>query len=50
MYLEVPGDPSNHQNKRNQKVTQVVITGDIQFDSGERPNGLKCDIHVFCKD
>jgi hypothetical protein len=50
MYLEEPGDPSSHKNKRNQKITQVVITGDIQFDTGEQPNGLKCDIHVFCMD
>jgi hypothetical protein len=42
------GDPKKHKNA-NRKVTRVVITGDISFDSGERPGGFKCDIRATCK-
>jgi hypothetical protein len=50
MYPKDPSDPSSHKNRKNQKVIQVVITGDIQFDSREHPDGLKCEVHVYCKD
>ncbi|MCM3871187.1 MAG: hypothetical protein ND895_10915 [Pyrinomonadaceae bacterium] len=31
------------------KIVRVVITGDIEYDSGGvKPDGLKCEIHVFC--
>jgi hypothetical protein len=46
-----PRDPNEHQKHKNQnkKITQVVITGDINFDSGDHPNGLRCDISILCK-
>lgn len=46
-----PRDPNNHKKHKNQnkKITQVVITGDINFDSGAHPNGLLCDITILCK-
>ena len=50
MYPPDAGDPSKHKNKNNQKVVQVVITGDIKLDSGVNNNGLKFEIHVICKD
>lgn len=49
VYPQDPTDPKKHKNS-NMKITRVVITGDITFDSGaERPNGLKCKITAFCK-
>ena len=46
-----PRDPNEHKKHKNQnkKITQVVITGDINFDSGDHPNGLRCDISILCK-
>ena len=41
-------DPKKHRNP-NKKITRVRITGDINFDSGEHPSGLKCEIHTTCK-
>lgn len=46
-----PADPSNgrkHSNP-NKKITRVVITGDISFDSGDQPSGLKCEIRAICR-
>jgi hypothetical protein len=48
VYLPDPANPKKHKNA-SKKVTQVVITGDINFDSGDHPNGLKCEIKVFVK-
>jgi len=32
------------------KIVRVVITGDIEYDSGGvKPAGLQCEIHVFCE-
>lgn len=46
-----PQDPSNGRKHRNpnKKITKVVITGDIHFDSGDHPDGLKCEIRATCK-
>ncbi|MDQ1639702.1 MAG: hypothetical protein QOF62_3041 [Pyrinomonadaceae bacterium] len=46
-----PRDLNDHKKHKNQnkKVTRVLITGDITFDSGEHPNGLHCEITAFCK-
>jgi hypothetical protein len=41
-------EPKKHKNE-NKKITRVLITGDINFDSGDHPNGLRCDITTFCK-
>jgi hypothetical protein len=49
MYPADPRDPGSHKNKDNQKVTRVMITGDISYDSGDHPSGLHCDITVTCK-
>ncbi len=49
MYPADPSDPRKHKNKNNQKVTRVVITGDITFDSGDHPSGLTCEIKTICK-
>ena len=48
-YPKDPADPKKHKNKNNQKVTRVLITGDISFDSGDHPSGLTCEITTFCK-
>jgi hypothetical protein len=46
-----PQDPSNGRKHRNQskKITRVVITGDISFDSGDHPSGLTCEIKAICR-
>lgn len=49
IYPADPGDPGSHKNKDNQKVTRVIITGDISYDSGDHPNGLTCEIHTYTK-
>lgn len=47
-YTQDPSDPRKHKNP-NKKITRVTITGDISFDSGERPEGIKCSISTICK-
>jgi len=48
VYPKDPSAPKKHKNQ-NKKVTRVVITGDIAFDSGEQPNGISCSITASCK-
>jgi hypothetical protein len=48
VYPKEPGEPKKHKN-HTKKVTRVVITGDIAFDSGEQLNGIKCEIKASCK-
>jgi hypothetical protein len=48
VYPKDSNDGKKHKNQ-NMKVTRVLITGDIDFDSGEHPNGLRCEITTFCK-
>ena len=48
VYPKDPANPKKHKHQ-NKTVTRVLITGDINFDSGEHPNGLKCEITTFCK-
>ena len=48
IYVKDPLDPKSHKNA-NKKITRVVISGDISFDSGDRPDGLKCTITTTCK-
>jgi hypothetical protein len=43
-----PADPRSHRNP-NRKITRVVITGDISYDSGDHPEGLRCTITTTCK-
>jgi hypothetical protein len=33
----------------DRKITRIVITGDMNFDSGDHPDGLRCDITVLCR-
>ena len=46
-----PTDPSNGRKHGNpsKKITRVVITGDITFDSDEHPSGLTCVIKAICR-
>jgi hypothetical protein len=48
VYRKVSGDPTKYRNA-NKKITRVVITGDISYDSQDHPNGLKCEITATCK-
>jgi hypothetical protein len=48
VYPKEPSNPKKHKNQ-SKKVTRVVITGDIAFDSGDRPNGISCEIRASCK-
>jgi hypothetical protein len=43
---EAPHTYANAQRK----IVRVVITGDIEYDSGgEKPDGLKCKIVISCR-
>lgn len=48
LYPKDPTDPNSHKNS-NRKITRVVITGEIVFDSGEHPEGLRCEIKTTTK-
>ncbi|HZI85295.1 MAG TPA: hypothetical protein VFD48_00565 [Pyrinomonadaceae bacterium] len=49
IYEQDPKASHKHQNQ-NKKIVRVVITGDINFDSGaEKPGGIKCEIKAFCR-
>jgi hypothetical protein len=47
VYLADQLDPRSHKNA-DLKITRVLITGDISYDSGEHPSGLQCEITAFC--
>ena len=47
-YQQDPSNPRKHKNA-SKKIRRVVITGDIAFDSGDHPNGLKCEIKAICR-
>lgn len=46
VYPPYPPDPNSHTNP-NKKISRIVITGDINFDTGDHPSGLSCMITVF---
>jgi hypothetical protein len=48
IYPKDPSDPKKHKNA-NKKITRIVITGDINYDSDDHPSGLHCDITVSCR-
>jgi hypothetical protein len=48
VYLKDPSDPRKHKNN-SKKITRVLITGDVNYDSGDQPGGLKCTIRISCK-
>jgi len=48
LYPKDPKDPNSHKNE-NRKITRVVITGEIIFDSGDHPEGLRCDVKAITK-
>lgn len=41
-------DPRRHGNT-DKKITRVVITGDIAYDSNDHPNGMTCNIQISCR-
>jgi hypothetical protein len=46
LYPKVSSDPTVHRNE-DRKITRVVISGDISFDSGDHPEGLLCEIKAI---
>jgi hypothetical protein len=48
IYEKDPADPKSHKNS-TRKITRVVITGDISYDSGDHKDGLRCTITTTCK-
>ncbi len=48
IYEKDPTNPRSHRNS-NRRVTRVVITGDISYDSDDHPEGLICTITTTCK-
>lgn len=47
VYVKEPGT-KKHKNQ-TKKITRIEITGDKNWDSGNQPNGLNCQIKVSCK-
>lgn len=45
LYPGDPKDPSSHKNA-NRKITRIVISGDVSYDSGVHPEGLRCEIRA----
>ena len=39
-------DPSVYRND-GRKITRIVMTGDISFDSGDHPDGLTCEVRAI---
>jgi hypothetical protein len=48
VYPKDPKDPNSHKNA-DRKITRVVITGGIVFDSGDHPEGLSCEVKAFTR-
>jgi hypothetical protein len=48
VYPKDPSDPKRHK-AAGKKITRVQISGDITFDSGDRPGGITCQITTTCK-
>ena len=51
LYKKDPSDPKKHENA-NRRITGIVIVdenGAEQFNSGDKPNGLKWTITVSTK-
>jgi hypothetical protein len=48
LYPKDPKDPNSHKNE-DKKIMRVVITGDISYDSGDHPEGLRCEIRTTTK-
>lgn len=48
VYQPHPLDPHRYANE-NMKIVRVVITGDISFDSGDKSEGLQCEIVCICR-
>lgn len=48
IYTQDPLNPNKHANAEK-KIVRVVITGDISFDSGDKSEGLQCEITCICE-
>jgi hypothetical protein len=48
VYRTDPSNPRKHVNAEK-RIVRVVITGDISFDSGDKSEGLECEITCFCR-
>lgn len=47
IYVQDPENPHRYLNTEK-TISRVVITGDIAFDSGDKPGGIECEIVVHC--
>jgi hypothetical protein len=43
LYPKDPKDPSSHKSE-TRRITRIVITGDVSFDSGELREGLRFEV------
>jgi len=48
IYEQDPRNPTKHSNK-DKKITRVVITGDLSFDSDKKAKGWPCEIKIYCE-
>ena len=44
-----PQSRKKHKND-NKKITRIVVTGDVSFDSEPHPDGLHCEITCLFED
>ena len=47
VYLRNSVNLKSHGNS-DRKITRIVISGDLTYDSGEFPSGLSCEIRTTC--
>ena len=47
VYPQNSEDRKRHSNA-TKKITRIVITGDLTYDSGEFPDGVICEIVTIC--
>ncbi len=48
VYEKHPSDPRKRGHS-GKKITRIVITGDVNFDSEDHPEGLKCEVRASCR-
>jgi hypothetical protein len=48
LYLKDSYDPWRYKNDER-KIVRIIISGDLNFDSGSYPNGLRCEIRVVTR-
>ena len=48
VYEQHPTESRKRQHS-GKKITRIVISGDIKYDSEDHPEGLKCEVRISCR-